>query len=50
MTNSLKTINQELLQPKDWILSTVLDSQEKFAKLPTMDISMIGAASFIMLV
>ena len=49
MANSLKMINQELLQPKDWVSSTVLNSQKKFAELPTIDILMIGAAPFNML-
>ena len=39
-------MNQEILWPKDWVLSTVLDLQKKFAKLPIMDIPMIGAAPF----
>ena len=50
MTDSLKTINQELARPNDWVSFTVLNSQKEFAELPTMDISMIGAASFNTLV
>ena len=50
IADSLKIINQELLQLKDWVLPTVPDLQEKFAELPTIDISMIGAAPFNMLV
>ena len=46
MADSLKTMNQELLQTKDWVSPTVPDSQEKFAELPIMDISMIGALPF----
>ena len=46
MADSLKTINQELLQPKDWVLSTVFNSKKEFAKLPTMNILIIGAAPF----
>ena len=43
-------MNQELLRPKDWVSSTVPDSKKEFAELPTMDISMIGAAPFNTLV
>ena len=50
IADSLKMMNQELLQPKDWISSTVPDSKKKFAELPTIDISMIGAAPFNTLV
>ena len=50
MADSFKTINQKLLRPEDWVSSTVLDSKKEFAELLTMDISMIGAASFNMLV
>ena len=46
IADSLKTINQELLRPKDWVLSTFLDSKKEFAELPTMDLLMIGAAPF----
>ena len=46
MADSLKTMNQELLRPKDWISPIVSDSQEKFAKLPNMDILMIGVTPF----
>ena len=48
--DSLKTMNQKLLQPKDWLLPTVSDLKKKFAELPTMDISMIRAALFNTLV
>ena len=50
MVDSLKTINQELLRPKDWVSPTVLNSKNEFAELLTMDISMIGASSFNTLV
>lgn len=50
IADSLKTMNQELLQPKDWLLLTVSDLLKKFAELPTIDTSMIGAAPFNMLV
>ena len=50
IADSLKTMNQELLRPKDWISPTVSDSQEDFTKLPTLDISMIGAVPFNILV
>ena len=46
MAESFKIMNQEQLQPKDWVSSIVPNSQKKFAKLSTMDISMIGAAPF----
>ena len=39
-------MNQELLRPKDWVSSTVPNSQKKFAELPTIDISMTGVAAF----
>ena len=50
IANSLKTMNQELLRLKDWVLPTIPNSQKKFVELPTMDISMIGATPFNMLV
>ena len=50
MADSLKMINQELLQTKDWVSPTVPNSKKKFAELPTMDISMIGATPFNTLV
>ena len=50
MADSPKTMNQELLQPEDKVSATVLDSQEKFVELPTIDISMIRAPSFNTLV
>ena len=50
MADSLKTMNQELSRPEDWVSPTVPDSQEKFAELPTIDISMIGVAPFNTLV
>ena len=50
MADSLKTINQELLRPKDWVSPTVPDSKKEFAELPTMDILMIGAMPFNTLV
>ena len=46
MADSSKTINQELLQYKNWVSPTVSNLQEEFAELPTIDISMIGAAPF----
>ena len=46
MTNSLKTMNQELLQPENWVLPTISDLKKEFAKLPIMNISMIGDAPF----
>ena len=50
MADSLKTMNQKLSRPEDWISSTILDSKKEFAKLPTIDILMIGAAPFNMLI
>ena len=50
MADSFKTMNQELLRPKDWVSPTVPDSKKEFAKLPTMDILMIGVTSFNTLV
>ena len=50
MADSLKTINKEFSRLKDWVLPIVSDSQKKFVKLPTMDISMIEAAPFNTLV
>ena len=50
IADSLKTINQELSQPKDWVSSTISNSQEKFAKLLIIDISMIRATPFDTLV
>ena len=50
MTDSLETMNQELLQPKNWVSSTVPISKREFVKLPVMDISMIGVAPFNTLV
>ena len=50
MPDNLKTINQELLQPEDWVLPTVFNSKKEFTELPIMDISMIGAAPFNLLV
>ena len=50
MADSLKTMNQKLLRPKDWVLPTIHDSKKEFAELPIMDISMIGAAPFNTLV
>ena len=50
MVDSLKTMNQGLLRPKDWISPTIPNSQKIFAKLPTIDISMIGATPFNTLV
>lgn len=46
IANTLKTINQELSQPEDWISPTVPNPQKKFVELPTMDILMIEAALF----
>ena len=50
MADSLKTMNQELLRPKDWVSSTVSNSKKEFVELPTIDISIIGAAAFNTLV
>ena len=50
MANSLKTMNQKLLRPEDWVSPTIRNLQEEFAELPTIDISMIGAAPFNTLV
>ena len=50
MADNLKTMNQELLQPKDWVSPTVSDSKKEFVELPNIDISMIGAAPFNTLV
>lgn len=38
MAYSLKIINQEFLQPKDWVPPTIPNLQKKSTKLPTMDI------------
>ena len=46
MADSLKTMNQELLQLEDWVSPIIPNSQKKFAKLPIIDISMIEAAPF----
>ena len=46
MADSLKTINQELLQTKDWVSSTVPNSKKEFTELPIMNILIIGAAPF----
>ena len=46
MADSLKTMNQELLRPEDWVLSTVSDSKKECAELPAIDILMIRAAPF----
>ena len=46
MADSLKTINQELLQPKDWVSPTIPNWKKEFAKQPTIDILIIGAAPF----
>ena len=50
MADSLRTMNQELSRPEDWVPPTAPDPQKKFAELSTMDISMIGAAPFNTLV
>ncbi len=50
IADSLKMMNQELSRPKDWVPPTVPNPQKKCAELPTMDISMIGAAPFNTLV
>ena len=50
MADSLKTMNQKLSRPKNWVSPTVSDSQKEFAELPTIDISIIGAAPFNTLV
>ena len=50
IADSLKTMNQELLRPEDWVSSIVSDSKKEFVELPTMDISIIGAAPFNTLV
>ena len=50
MADSLKTMNQELSRPEDWVSPTIPNSQKKFVKLPTIDISMIRVAPFNMLV
>ena len=42
-------INQKLLQPKDWVSPTIRKSQEEFAKLPTIDILIMRAVPFNML-
>ena len=34
------------MRPKDWVPLTIPDPEKKFAELPTIDISMIGAATF----
>ena len=50
IADSLKTMNQELLRPKNWVLSTISNSKKEFGELPTIDISMIGVAPFNTLV
>ena len=50
MADRLKMMNQELLRPKDWVSPIVSDSKKEFTELPTMNISMIGAAPFNTLV
>ena len=50
IANSLKTMNQELLQFDNWVSPTIPDSQKNFAELPTEDISMIEAGTFNTLV
>lgn len=49
IADSLKTMNQELFRLKDWDLPTVSNPQKKFAELPIIDISIIGAVTFNML-
>ncbi len=46
MADSLKMMNQELSRPEDWVPPTVPNPQKKSAELPTINISMIGAAPF----
>ena len=48
MADSLKTMNQEPLQTKDWVSPNIPNSQKKFVELLTMDILLIEAASFSM--
>ena len=50
MADSLKIMNQELLQSVDWVSPIILNLQKKFAEIPTMDILMIGAALFNMVI
>ena len=50
MADNVKRMNQKLLRSEDWVSPTVPDSKKEFAKLPTMDILMIRAASFNTLV
>ena len=46
MADSLETMRQELLRPKNWISFTVPDSHDTFLELPAMDIPIIGVNSF----
>ena len=46
MADNLEIMKQKLLQSKHWVSPTIFNLQEKFVELPTMDISMIGAAFF----
>ena len=39
IADSLKTINQELLRPENYISPTIPDSQKKFTELSTINIS-----------
>ena len=50
MADSFKTMNQELLRPKDWVSSTIPNSKKKFAELPTINIPMIETMPFNTLV
>ena len=50
IADSLKIMSQKLLRPKNWVSPTVLNVQKEFAKLPTIDISIIRAALFNTLV
>lgn len=50
MADSYKTMSQELLRLKNWVLPTIPNSQEEFAELPTIDISIISLAPFNTLV
>ena len=46
MADSLKIMNKELLQPKDWVSLTVPHLKKEFAELPTIDILMIEVTPF----
>lgn len=50
IADSLKIINQEILQPKNWISPIILNSQKEFIELPTINILIVSATPFNMLI